>query len=71
MQSAFIVKADELLDPSEYPESQQKLIGDLNKRINLCVCLKNNLLPDQVHPSLYLRNGNDELQVRSGERKGV
>ncbi|MBQ7583354.1 MAG: GGDEF domain-containing protein [Lachnospiraceae bacterium] len=37
MQSVFIVKADELLDPSEYPESQQKLIGDLNKRINLCM----------------------------------
>ena len=37
MQSDIVVKADELLDPDDYPEEQRNLIGDLNKRINLCM----------------------------------
>ncbi len=37
MQSDFIVKPDELVDPKEYPEEQRGLIEDLNKRIDLCM----------------------------------
>ena len=35
MQSDLIFKADELLDPADYPESQRELIGDLNKKLGL------------------------------------
>ena len=35
MQSDLIFKADELLDPADYPESQRELIGDLNKKLDL------------------------------------
>ena len=36
MQSDLIVKADEYLDPNDYPEDQRGLIHDLNSRIELC-----------------------------------
>lgn len=37
MQSDLIIKPDELLDPNDYPEEQRKLVGDMNRKIELCM----------------------------------
>ncbi len=57
MNSDLIIKADELLDPADYPEGQHDLVEELNKKIELCMGIITGL--GKEYHTIWIVNSND------------
>ncbi|MCR5654678.1 MAG: GGDEF domain-containing protein [Lachnospiraceae bacterium] len=57
MKSNIIMKENELLDPAAYPEAQQEVINELNKRIQQCMGIITAI--GKEYHTIWLVNAND------------